>query len=216
MLTSQVVSTDLKTSVDNVKSTAKIVQIMQLDAHQSKILHWLSASDPSMSYIDALEKRHEGTGLWFIQSHPFCDWKGQSKSFLWLHGIPGCGKTVLSSTIVEQLKFNLAPDHAILYFYFDFNDSNKQTFENLLRSFVDQLYRTQPATRSFVDQLWNAHQEGNQSLSKQSLSTVLMAMLSKVDNFSIVLDVLDEATTRGDVLAWLRVSSTVNALSVGF
>ncbi|KAH0006078.1 Pfs, NACHT and ankyrin domain protein, partial [Aureobasidium melanogenum] len=198
------ISSNVKISMDNVNNTALIVQGMQLDAHQSKIVHWLSASDPSINYLNALEKRHEGTGLWFIQSQAFRDWKNQSKSFLWLYGIPGCGKTVLSSTIIEHLKANIEPDHALLYFYFKFNDSSKQTFESLLRSLVNQLYRTQPDTRSFVDQLWKAHHENNQSLSKQSLSTVLLAMLSKVSNFSIVLDALDEATTRGDVLSWLK------------
>lgn len=195
--------------MDNVNNTALIVQGMQLDAHQSKIVHWLSASDPSVNHLKALEKRHEGTGLWFIQSQAFRDWKNQSKSFLWLHGIPGCGKTILTSTIVEHIKDNVAPDHALLYFYFDFNDfdfndSNKQTFENLLRSFVNQLYRTQPDTRSYVDQLWKAHHKGNQSLSRQSLGTVLLAMLSKVSNFSIVLDALDEASSRSDLLTWLE------------
>ncbi|KAG4435500.1 hypothetical protein IFR05_009020 [Cadophora sp. M221] len=36
----------------------------------------------------------------------FAKWKTNQGSFLWLHGIPGCGKTFLSATIIEDAKNN--------------------------------------------------------------------------------------------------------------
>lgn len=177
---------------------------MQLDDHQKEIRDWLSASDPSTNYTNALEKRHKDTGLWFIRSEAFARWKRKSKSFLWLHGIPGCGKTVLSSTIIEHLKDGTLSGQLLLYFYFDFSDTNKQTFENMLRSLVSQLYQERPKIRHHLDQIWRSHKDSNQQLSKQSLKAVLLAMLSDVDNVSIVLDALDESTTRSEVTAWLK------------
>lgn len=177
---------------------------MQLDDHQKEIRDWLSAPDPSTNYANALEKRHKDTGLWFIRSEAFQTWKSQPNSFLWLHGIAGCGKTVLSSTIIEHLKSDIKQDQLLLYFYFDFNNSNKQTLENMLRSLMSQLYQAQPEARSLLDELWRSQGNGSDQLSKQSLSSTLLDMLRKVHNTSILLDALDESTTRGDVITWIK------------
>jgi hypothetical protein len=60
--------------------------------------------------------------------------------FLWLYGIPGCGKTILSSTIIEDVLYHYHdPTMAVIYFYFDFNDVEKQQYEKMLRSLITQL-----------------------------------------------------------------------------
>ncbi|KAI4751095.1 Pfs, NACHT and ankyrin domain protein [Aureobasidium sp. EXF-3400] len=187
----------------NVKDTGEAVQELRLDHYKSEIRDWLSAADPSINQANAQEKRHEGTGAWFTEGQAFSDWKKQSNSFLWLHGIPGCGKTVLSSNIIERLSSATTPAQVVLYFYFDFNDANKQTLESMLRSLVSQLYQTQPATRGSLEQSWESHKKGQRQLSRTSLMDVLAIMLSKVKELSIVLDALDESTTRSDLLAWL-------------
>jgi Cdc6-like AAA superfamily ATPase len=187
----------------NVKETGENVHNLRLSHHEKEIRDWLSAADPSVNYANALEKRHTGTGLWFTQGQAFADWQKQSNSFLWLHGIPGCGKTVLSSTIIEHLESVTTPDQILLYFYFTFNDTNKQTLENMLRSLVNQLYQRLPGTREPLEQLWESNRENKQQLSKTSLRDVLLAMLNKANDVSIALDALDESTTRGDVLSWL-------------
>ncbi|THZ07631.1 hypothetical protein D6C91_10230 [Aureobasidium pullulans] len=107
----------------------------------------------------------------FIHGDAFKQWKQHSNSFLWLHGIPGCGKTVLSSTIIEHLKRGTNVG-VLLYFYFDFNHTNKQTLDNVLRSLIKQLYRERPDARKPLDQLWP---------STSSLQSVLQVMLNMID-----------------------------------
>jgi Cdc6-like AAA superfamily ATPase len=203
-LTKLVVSDNVDELAINVRDARKTVGEVRLNQHEREIRDWLSAPDPSTNYENALEKRHEGTGLWFTCGHAFEDWKKQPSSFLWLHGIPGCGKTVLSSTIIEHLHNSTTPAQVLLYFYFDFNDTNKQTLENMLRSLMYQLYLKQPNARGPVNRLWHSTRAGNQQLSKNSLRDVLLVMLSKVTEVSIVLDALDESSTRNDVLTWMR------------
>ncbi|KAI4852088.1 Pfs, NACHT and ankyrin domain protein [Aureobasidium sp. EXF-8845] len=188
----------------NVRDTQEAVQELQLNHYEREIRKWLRAPNPTTNHANALEKSHPGTGTWFINGQAFTYWMQQSNSFLWLHGIPGCGKTILSSTVIEHLKNVITPIHVVLYFYFDFNDSNKQTLENMLRSLINQMYQGQPDTRGPLDQLWYARRQGNQLLSRKSLEDVLLVMLNKVENVSIVLDALDESTTRSDLLAWIR------------
>jgi Cdc6-like AAA superfamily ATPase len=122
---------------------------------------------------------------------------------LWLYGIPGCGKTVLSSTIIEQLKQD-ATCQPLLYFYFDFNDKNKQSLDDLLRSFVEQAYQLQPDSRQPLEQLLTSHNEGSRQPSTSSLQSVLQLMLYGVGSVSIVLDALDESEPREELLAWLK------------
>jgi ATP-dependent 26S proteasome regulatory subunit len=49
-------------------------------------------------------------------------------SLLWLYGEPGCGKTMLSSAVIESMakhcRINTA--QAVAYFYFAFTDIEKQ------------------------------------------------------------------------------------------
>jgi Cdc6-like AAA superfamily ATPase len=188
----------------DVRETRETVRELRLNHHEREIRDWLSAPEPFIDYENALEKRHEGTGLWFTGGQAFADWKKQPNSILWLHGIPGCGKTVLSSTIIEQLNSAITPGRVLLYFYFTFTDTNKQTLTDMLRSLVNQLYQQLPGTREPLEQLWESARGGRQQLSKTSLRDVLLAMLSKANDVSIVLDALDESTARSDVLAWLR------------
>jgi DNA replication protein DnaC len=58
---------------------------------------------------------------------------------LWIYGIPGCGKTILSSAIIENLRASLGSQF-VLYFYFDFNNTAKQSLQNMIRSLISQLY----------------------------------------------------------------------------
>ncbi|KAF2811530.1 HET-domain-containing protein [Mytilinidion resinicola] len=73
------------------------------DARLGKIRQWLSPPDPSLNYEKALKQRQADTGLWFLESDEFAKWKIDTGSFLWLHGIPGCGKTILSSIILQNV-----------------------------------------------------------------------------------------------------------------
>jgi hypothetical protein len=211
-LTTVAVSGNTNELLINVKDTGDTIQELRFDYQEEKIRDWLKAPDHVMNYTNALEKRHPGTGAWFIDGQTFANWQERSDSFLWLHGIPGCGKTVLSSTIVEHLSSVTTPDQVLLYFYFDFNDGDKRTLENMLRSLINQLYQEQPNTRDLLHQVWKSATKDNQQVSKESLRHVLLAMLSKSNDVSIVLDALDESTTRRDLVVWLR--NTVMAGSV--
>jgi hypothetical protein len=102
--------------------------------------------DPFTNHENALSKHELGTGSWFIESADFISWTTNPNSTLWIHGIPGAGKTILSSTIIENIKALRAtkPSHKYIYFYFDFHDHHKQTVTGLLRSLIAQLSVCQP------------------------------------------------------------------------
>ena len=60
------------------------------------IIKWISQSDFTTDYHrSACEQREPHTGNWFIKGSRYKEWRDTPGSFLWLHGIPGCGKTIL-------------------------------------------------------------------------------------------------------------------------
>jgi hypothetical protein len=88
------------------------------DNRVNKIRSWLAPPDPSTKLEDARKLHRQGTGQWFLDSSAYATWKRKSQSFLWLNGIPSCGKTIPSSTIITDLERNKTASTA-LYFFFD-------------------------------------------------------------------------------------------------
>jgi Cdc6-like AAA superfamily ATPase len=180
---------------DDVEDTKNVVKELGINGKREKIERWLLPPDPSTNYNKALEQRQEGSGLWFLQSDAFSTWKKTKNSFLWLHGIPGCGKTILSSTIIEELE-RTAPRQSLLYFYFDFSDTHKQTLGSMVRSLVSQLYYNHEQTAQQLDSLFSSCQNGCQQPTGESLCKLLLQEIGQFKEVWIVLDALDECRTK--------------------
>jgi hypothetical protein len=106
-----------------------------------KVLKRLTAPNSDVNHEAARNKHEQATRNWFLELDEFTRWKqGQIRS-IWIHGIPGAGKTSLLSTIVEHVKsvFEVGANKLLLaFFYFDFNDSDKRTVIGMLRSVLHQ------------------------------------------------------------------------------
>jgi energy-coupling factor transporter ATP-binding protein EcfA2 len=171
------------------------------------IIEWLRAPDPSVNHNRAHEKHGAGTGQWLYSDTQFLRWRSTPNDFIWLFGPSGCGKTVLSSTIIEYLiKHDSRP---VIFFYFDFNDQNKQNFENMIRSFLTQLYNKSPVAHSLIQSLHTSHAGGSQQPSTMRLENTLTAILEQVGGCKVVIDALDESKTCDRVIRWCK---DINAL----
>ncbi|KAI5461405.1 hypothetical protein BGZ63DRAFT_508560, partial [Mariannaea sp. PMI_226] len=95
------------------------------------------------------EHRHHGSsGDWLFDDPQFKEWADLTmtrNSTLCLHGIPGAGKTILTSRVVKHLKqlksYNSAQGHvfSVVYFYFNQMDPGKSTLTGLLLTLLSQL-----------------------------------------------------------------------------
>lgn len=189
--------------------THTTVQNLGQGLHYDKITRWLSPVDASVNYEKAQRQRHNDTGKWYLLSSAYLNWKARPSSTTWLYGIPGCGKTVLSSTVIEDL-ITTVDQRALLYFFFDSNDTRKQSFDDMIRSLVCQLYQKQEITRTLLDSLFNSYQDGQAQPPISKICTTLFEMLREMNEVWIVLDALDECKTRSDnrdaygILPWIR------------
>jgi hypothetical protein len=168
----------------------------------SKICSWLAAPDPSTNYHKAHKQRQAETGLWLLEGAKFTGWKTSAASRLWLYGIPGCGKTILSSTIIGHLLQYCHDDASMVtaYFYFDFNDTQKQDPELMLRSLFCQFLQRSLTMPDGVDTLFSACENGKRQPSLHALLEITLQVMQQFTHVYIILDALDECTQRQELM----------------
>jgi hypothetical protein len=173
-----------------------------IDAKLCKIRQWLSAPDPSTNYQKALKLRQPDTGLWFLESDAYTRWKSAATTPLWLHGIPGCGKTILSSTVLQDVHRHCQDDprKAIAYFFFDFNDVKKQDPEMMARSLLCQLSQQSIKIPASLDALYSSCESGQRQPSILALMDALQSTIQDLPQIYIVLDALDECDQREELM----------------
>ncbi|KAK8040286.1 hypothetical protein PG991_000074 [Apiospora marii] len=166
--------------------------------------------DPSINFNIAREQHQQGTGKWLLESDQYRKWKTERNSFLWLKGISGCGKTILSSSVITDLEQG-ATFPNLVYFYFDFNDTDKQSVEKAVRSLIAQLYYKRPDLRSEVDAQYLWHGNGGRQPGSASLFTLFQNMVRHAGESWIVLDALDECQAQDNRLfTWIQTFRNAN------
>lgn len=176
---------------------------MQSD-QSKKVEIWLSPPNPSINHNSAKEKHLEGTGQWFLKSNEFLSWRTYPNSALWLHGIPGCGKTILSSTIIQQLH-HTSDETNLVYFFFDFSDIHKRSFQKMVHSLAFQLSGLNTTAKRHLDKLFKDCREGQHQPELKSLCATFYKMSKEVPDLTILLDALDECEiwSREPLMKWL-------------
>ncbi|KAI1461860.1 hypothetical protein F4805DRAFT_475208 [Annulohypoxylon moriforme] len=189
--------------IDDIWSMAISTKVT---GQMKKIGDWLSAPDFSTNLKDALQRRHPGSGSWFLSSRKFRTWRTRKNSFLWLSGISGSGKTVLSSSVIEELgNYSQKP----LYFYFDFFDPRKQSLENAIRGLILQLYYKESNVQHSLESLYASYiSDTAKSLSIEVLLDIFRVMIQQAGEQWIIIDALDECGTYDElnerVLPWIK------------
>lgn len=79
------------------------VKLRQDNLDHQKFLNWLTSVDYSSQQSDYLKRRQSGTGQWLLESRNFQNWLNSGKKTLFCPGIPGAGKTILSSVVADYV-----------------------------------------------------------------------------------------------------------------
>lgn len=186
---------DVCSTKDTGLETNEKVQVVMKWTQRQAISQWLRAPDPSANYIRACRTREAKTGSWFLDSEDFTRWKMQ-RPLLWLHGKAGCGKTVLSSTVIAEVLQECIVDSkmAVAYFYFDFNDLEKQKSDNMMRSLITQLSAQSTKRLKELESLFSSCNNGERQPDAQRLPSVLEEIIEVSDKTYIIIDALDECS----------------------
>ncbi|KAN0139500.1 hypothetical protein V8E53_003001, partial [Lactarius tabidus] len=187
--------------IDAATDTKLIIQQVANDIDDIKwnqliqlLRSWLSPADPSTNHNTARKAQHNGTAAWLFQGQIIIKWKSTG-SLLWIHGKPGSGKSVICSSVIQDIMAVCETGSAIMaYFYFDFKDLKKQTCNDLLLSLVSQLSTRSSPCCGILHRVYETHEKGTRQPSDGDLKECLKQMLRLpgLGPIFIVLDALDE------------------------
>ncbi|RYP14230.1 hypothetical protein DL765_006510 [Monosporascus sp. GIB2] len=139
------------------------------------------------------------SGKWFFKDPKFQEWLTPTRpghGVLYIHGMPGAGKTTLVSAIVEKLldETRLSADtRCMAYFYFKHNQPDKESHNSLLRAILEQLIsRDAILSDHLFEQISSA--EGVNLRSSKTLDNLIRASMENYEIAYVVIDGLDETT----------------------
>ncbi|KAL6714020.1 hypothetical protein ACLMJK_008514 [Lecanora helva] len=150
-----------------------------------------------------------GTGDWLIEHTRFISWSHGPHSLLWLHGLPGSGKTILMSRVIEKLKSQLEGSNTtkgIAYFYCAYNSTEKYGLKQMLCSLAAQLVRCFPEPENGPGmQAFRECDYGTLTPSFTRISSLLMTLIKSMEIVFICVDALDECDlrTKTDLLEFI-------------
>ncbi|KAL5321110.1 hypothetical protein ACEPPN_011922 [Leptodophora sp. 'Broadleaf-Isolate-01'] len=190
-------------------SSSQALQRPELD--RAELVQWMRSHNPYTNHLAAQRKKQAHTGSWFLRGSQYSQWKGGLTPLLWVAGSPGSGKTVLCSTIIENLREYSTMDTSAMmaYYYFDFSEADKLTLDSFIRSIIVQLTANLPEIPQDLSSLHASCKESKQEPPIESLKQVLRNILMRSSKTIIVIDALDECSQSeelvqfiGEMISW--------------
>ncbi|KAI1426617.1 ankyrin repeat-containing domain protein [Xylaria sp. FL1777] len=189
-----------------------------VNVKQQVILDWITPIDYTTQQSDFINRRQAGTGKWLLNSTEFQLWMINDNHTLFCPGIPGAGKTILTSVVVDNLhaQFDDNLDVGIAHLYCNFRRADDQKAEDLLASLLKQLVQQRCSLPDTIISLYNLHRKKRE---KPTFDEILSTLRSIVDMYSrvfIVIDALDEcpAYTSSRLLSEIFILQTACAANI--
>ena len=166
------------------------------------------------SSID-VDERVEGTCSWSTKTTPYISWnQADCSAVLWLTGEAGCGKTVLTSFIIQHLRSfgtdnQAARSHVVYSFFCDRNDEARRDIRCLLRSLIVQILDSR---REIVHQIRRSFRADKHEYdhSFETLWNIFQMAIEMVpyDEIYIMVDALDECDDKGRSRLLLKIAQS--------
>ena len=161
------------------------------------IIRWLSPLDYFRKQDEAFSKHEKGTGQWLLDDAKFKEWKtaGTQHRLLWGYGVPGAGKTVLASTVIDHLTETFKDENiAVLGTYCDYKEMSQQTMTRFLASLLGQLMYRQSIRPEEVKTAFDKYSFTGVGPSSDRYLEMVVAQVATFDRVFIIVDALDECT----------------------
>jgi hypothetical protein len=180
----------------DIKKDISEINRAQHDRNHNAFLEWLTSIDYASQQNDYLRRRQPGTGQWLLDSTKFQTWLNTPEQTLFCPGIPGAGKTILISVVIDYICKRFQGDRTtgIAYLYCNFQRKDEQKIDELLASLLKQLLVADSLSSlpDCVKALYGRY-EGKRT--RPSLDEILRALQSVMAAYLrvfIIVDALDE------------------------
>ncbi|TGO69528.1 hypothetical protein BOTNAR_0010g00270 [Botryotinia narcissicola] len=183
----------------NDKIEAARIERQRLAASTVDVMKWQNSN---------IRLRQPGTGVWFTESKDFKDWTSTDNSNLWIHGIPGAGKTILMASVIREIEQTQDPSHGLAMFYCDYKDTQTHDPRTILETLARQLILQHEHAFMQLEAFCEKHHmtESTQgSATTDDLCEFVVELSRNFSTTSIVVDGLDEiAEDRAEVTRLLK------------
>ncbi|OAL56075.1 hypothetical protein IQ07DRAFT_187787 [Pyrenochaeta sp. DS3sAY3a] len=157
-----------------------------------------TTSDGAYSSLEsALSRRAPGTGRWFLGSKEFKRWYQSKDGTIWITGLPGSGKTILSSSVIEQIRSKSYPTTAVLFYFCDHRDHSKVTHSGFLMTITKQLLDQSPECLAHAKEVYE--ENSNYPFHRTEYVPLIEELMSRFEEILILVDALDEATEKDQI-----------------
>lgn len=178
------------------KSVTEFIDQQRIDY----VNQWLSPVNAASNHTSATKLRYQGTGNWFIDGQEFQQWLSTENSFLWLHAIPGGGKTILASTVIEWLRNNEKNSEvALAYFYCDYKDKQKQSPTKIVSTLLWMLASQNTDVFGRIQAFFERQCKENPAYTPEFdelLNNFSLFVANSFETIFVVVDALDESEDR--------------------
>ncbi|RFU27471.1 hypothetical protein B7463_g8880, partial [Scytalidium lignicola] len=182
---------------DQLSDLAKGVE----SSKKFELLRWISKIPYSKHHESVRKDRLEGSGIWLFEQVQYMQWRrAHSSSLLWLHGIPGSGKSKLVSLLIDTWRENsINPQtEPLAYVYCARNVAEPERSEPvaIVRSILRQLSCPKPniSVQSVVLKKYHELQEEGFDPRELTLfeAKALILELLEHNRATIIIDAVDE------------------------
>ncbi|VUC35512.1 unnamed protein product [Clonostachys rosea] len=183
--------------LESVARTEENIQRLTATAYRKDvedILEWLISIDYGPMQSDIIKLRQPETGQWFLNTDEYRMWVSGNNNTLYCPGIPGAGKTMITSIVIDDILriYREDPTLGVAFIFCNFQRNEQQTTDMLLCSLLKQLVAVLPNSPRQLNELYQTHRKLRTRPSVQELSTLIQVTLAAFSRAFFVVDALDE------------------------
>ncbi|KAF5005581.1 hypothetical protein FDECE_7988 [Fusarium decemcellulare] len=163
------------------------------------ILDWLTSVEFAAQQADNIQRRQPGTGEWLLNSEEYKQWTQKPGEVLFCPGIPGAGKTISTSIVINDLLTQIRgkedKDIGVAWVYCNFKRQDEQKLDTLLLSILKQLAQAQTTFPADLSILYETWKEKNIRPNLEEIVQVLQSVARQYTRTFLIVDALDECQT---------------------
>ncbi|KAF4879415.1 Vegetative incompatibility protein HET-E-1 [Colletotrichum siamense] len=189
---------DIQSTTLASKSEITKLGVQAKRGEDETVLQWLTPVEYGLQQSDFLRRKQSGTVEWFLKSETYRTWLNSKPESnhrtLFCPGIPGAGKTILMSAVVDDITRRFVPSEMTVtaYVYCNFRRKEVQTVEHFLSSLIKQTARALAQIPDSVTKLYQDNKRSGTIPSALDLSDVFSSILGSFSTVFVLVDALDE------------------------